>query len=702
MRTPNCAVALLNLIILIFCVTLSADGVADTLELANANSLRDLSRYVDFLEDPDGRMDSETVRHLDDEAWSQTNERALQLGYSTSVWWVRFNVINSGTMPAIRILEADWPLLNYLDAHVYENGREIATVLTGDQRPFVNRPLQTRTYAIPLKVPPGTQQTILLRLAMRSGIFYAVPLRLWKELDFQDSLQRSTLIQGAYLGAILALLLYNALLFLSTRDNIFLLYSAYLTVFSLWYCGFRGYGMQYFWQDAARFNLQFNLLIPAYAHGLTTLFVVRYLETRERLPFLHKIILIVTALALSVMPFSVLNQFDHHFSIVWPAYFYTGMSNLLILLYLVAGVWLVYRQYRPARFFVIAWICLMAGIMTYRLTEFPGFNIGEHPLIENSISLGSALEFLLLALALGDRFNQLREEKLQVEQEAYRLQVNYSNDLTEQVECRTNELKKTTYQLRQVLDAERKAQEEQKQFLATVSHELRTPLTVIDIVTQNLEMDEDKTTAAERRSRYDKILRATRRLSSLLDNSLDENRFSMLRRGPQSVMVDLRQLLEDAATSARVLADGHTLVVETHNLPDSFLCDPDLTRLALRSLADNAVKYTPPGTAVVLSGEANDAGVSLCVRDEGVGLSITALERFFLPGQRGQDTSKFGRGMGLPLARRMIETQGGTLTATSQPGKGSLFRIWLPNVTADSAPSVTNPVASLRVSETMQ
>jgi len=674
-------------IVFLVCLALPLTGLANTLALDRLETLRDLARYVALLEDADGQLEAGAVKNRLPSAWSRTDERTLQLGSSDSAWWVRFDLNNAGDVPATRLLEVGWPLLNYLDVYVYEGDQLKATVLTGDQRPFVNRPLPTRTFVIPLVVEPGHQQTVLLRLAMHSGIFYAVPLRLWLKTDFYAQSSTDNLIHGAYLGAILALLLYNILLFLSTQDNNLLLYSFYLGSFSLWNIGFDGLGLQYLWQDAAWFNLQFNLLIPGYIHGLSTLFVVRYLETRERAPALHRLIMVITALTLAIMPFALVNQSYPDLSILGPAYFFSVMSSLLITLYLVAGIWLMMRGFGPARYFVLAWSCLFLGIFTYRSTQFAGLHVPDHPLIENSINLGSALEFLLLALALGDRFNCMRNEKLAAEQEAYRLQLNYSNDLAEQVAYRTHELRTTLQQLNLALEAERQALEEQKQFLATVSHELRTPLAVIDIVAQNLEIDEHNASEATRRSRYDKILQATRRLSSLLDDYLDENRFSLPRQGPQRQHVNVRQLLEEAARSARVLADHHCLIVESEKPDIHFTCDPDLTRLALRNLADNAVKYTPPGTVVILNARIDPNGISLVVEDEGTGLPEKTLARVFIPGERGQDTrNKPGKGMGLSLARRMIEIQGGTLTATSQPGKGCAFCIWLPTLNDKTTP----------------
>lgn len=78
-------------------------------------------------------------------------------------------------------------------------------------------------------------------------------------------------------------------------------------------------------------------------------------------------------------------------------------------------------------------------------------------------------------------------------------------------------------------------------------------------------------------------MQATGRLALLLDGYLDEDQFSLLRQGAKPVPCDLRSLLEDAAQAAQVLANRHRLRVEAEDVPGGFLCDPDLTRLALRS-----------------------------------------------------------------------------------------------------------------------
>jgi signal transduction histidine kinase len=357
---------------------------------------------------------------------------------------------------------------------------------------------------------------------------------------------------------------------------------------------------------------------------------------------------------------------------------YVGLATLLYLIYLAAGAWALWLGVREARYFVLAWSFPLLGILIFAVQDLADL-VRQHPLAAHTFGFGTVLECLLLAVALGDHYRRLRDDKLALEQRWHAEQAAYAARLEHEVAVRTRELSTAVAQLDAALQAEHHARDEQRAFLATVSHELRTPLAVIDTTLQNLARDAIKTADERTRQRYNRVLDASRRLSSLLTDQLDEDRFSLAGYDLRPVSCDLADLLRDAAEAGCLMVREHSIRVETTALREPLVCDPDLTRLALRSLVDNAVKYTPPGTVVVLRGRRTRDEVWLEVEDQGPGLDPDELARIFEPHVRGRVSGVIGgSGMGLPLARRMIERQGGTLTATSEPGQGCVFRIALP------------------------
>ena len=301
---------------------------------------------------------------------------------------------------------------------------------------------------------------------------------------------------------------------------------------------------------------------------------------------------------------------------------------------------------------------------------------------DNTYALGMTFYLFVMNYALSRNYLQLRQEKERLQ--AISLEVAHRSELEleERVTQRTRELHESMQKVQASLDLERQAQAEQDVFLATISHELRTPLAIIDATAQNLELDADQVDEGTR-ARYAKILRATNRLSAVMENFLDEGYFTLLRRGIHQQACNLRELLEKTADSASLLGTQHQFILDTSRLPESFICDPHLTRLALMNLADNAVKYTAPGTFIILRGKLlgrrETDSVLLQVSDSGEGIPEEEAARIFEPRFRGSNAQeKPGTGMGLSLAQRMITMQNGTLTLRKSDEGGCCFSIVLP------------------------
>jgi signal transduction histidine kinase len=137
-------------------------------------------------------------------------------------------------------------------------------------------------------------------------------------------------------------------------------------------------------------------------------------------------------------------------------------------------------------------------------------------------------------------------------------------------------------------------------------------------------------------------------------------------------------LLDEVAAQGR--ARGRQVLVRTAGLPVWMRCDPAGMRLCLEILLDNAIKYTNPDTAIELIGRiASEGGVELLVRDHGPGIPEAELAKVFERGYRGGTAGEVaGSGLGLYMARSVIDVHGGTLSARNVQESGTEFRIWLP------------------------
>jgi signal transduction histidine kinase len=248
----------------------------------------------------------------------------------------------------------------------------------------------------------------------------------------------------------------------------------------------------------------------------------------------------------------------------------------------------------------------------------------------------------------------------------------YFRDISAQVRAR-----KVIEESREAL---RESDRRKDEFLATLSHELRNPLAPLRHALDVLRMSGLRDPIAT--PLHEMMSRQVTQLSRLVDDLLETSRISRgtleLRKQPVDVATIIRNALETIEPVIR--AAGHQLTV---SLPDAPLwVDGDPLRLAqvVVNLLDNAAKYTNRGGQIAVLARPDRAGVLLAVRDNGTGIAPEALAHVFEMFHRGdRHSGRGGLGVGLTLARRLVELHGGVIEAHSDgPGRGSEFTVRLP------------------------
>jgi PAS domain S-box-containing protein len=221
----------------------------------------------------------------------------------------------------------------------------------------------------------------------------------------------------------------------------------------------------------------------------------------------------------------------------------------------------------------------------------------------------------------------------------------------------------------------RELAERQRRFTSMLNHEFRTPLSTIDGAIQRLEVtgaNADEPT----RLRYRKIQLAVDRLIGMLDEHLSPERMAAAGATRPADSAAPAELLEEAAAQARLA--GREVCLEIGVLPTHLRCQPSGLRLALKVLIDNALQYSPPESPLVIKGGRADGGVELLIRDGGAGVPAAELAHIFAKRYRGSNAVGAGSGLGLYMARSVVEVHGGNLTAQNVAPMGAQFRIWLP------------------------
>ncbi len=219
--------------------------------------------------------------------------------------------------------------------------------------------------------------------------------------------------------------------------------------------------------------------------------------------------------------------------------------------------------------------------------------------------------------------------------------------------------------------------------MSTVWREIKTPLNSIMVYTGLIAHDADRSLTDEQRAQLDVVERHARRLSVVVNELLDMSRIESGRLELSRTRCDLGDLVREAADSvAPVLAERRQrLHVRAEGGDLKVECDRARVLQIVNSLLENASRYSPDGAEVEMWAVPFDGQVALTVRDHGIGVSPEDQDRLFKPFFGADDPrtrAEPGTGLGLAVARKIVELHHGSISVHSEPGGGSEFTVWLP------------------------
>jgi signal transduction histidine kinase len=219
-------------------------------------------------------------------------------------------------------------------------------------------------------------------------------------------------------------------------------------------------------------------------------------------------------------------------------------------------------------------------------------------------------------------------------------------------------------------------------FVSSVSHELRTPLTSI-LGYLELLTDDPSGMNEHQREMLDIVSRNSKRLFALIEDLLV---LSRIESGAFKVLkepVEVRALIGAVARemAPNIAAASHRLSVSIDDEVGSVLGDPGELERLLLSLLSNAIKFTPPGGEIVVSADSSGDGTTIVVSDTGLGIPENDVAEVFNPFFRSAVADRRaipGTGLGLPIAKTIVEQHGGTISCESEPGQGTRIIVHLP------------------------
>lgn len=616
---------------------------ATSVELQAEIKRYDLGSRTLFLEDPTGSLTlPELLTPQFQDKWQQNQGNTINFAFSSSVYWLRVDLHATLTPAEPWLFEIAFPLQDFVDFYIVEDGNIEYEALTGDRRKFSTRPIAYRNFLFPVDIKQSEYKQVYIRLANTDGLHEPIPMILWDATEFTLTHGERSIGLGLYFGIMVVMALYNLFLYASVRDITYLYYVTYIVGFSFWLFSYYGFSFQYLWPKHPTLGNQSTIFLTCVWTIFMAQFVVSYLNANENLRWFARVMRIY----IGCMIVTMLVSFSGNYSI--GIFSVIGLGFPACIAGIVAGVVSWRSGYRPARFFLLAWSALLLSLIVFCLKI-----AGVLPplwFIERSVQIGSALEVILLSLGLADRINVLKKEKFAAQSasiQSYESNLKLRND-----------------------------------FIASISHELRTPMNAIF---GGVEIAQD--TTRDQSDSIDIIKAGAHDMMSLVDDILIHTEI-------QSGQITVEKESAKVSHATSLLTKYYGRLCESRDIafsvavddaiPEWIMTDRHKLTVILTKLLDNAVKFTERG-AVDLSISRDDytegSYIVCSVSDTGAGIpqdKLTLIFDPFVQVEGGFTRRHGGMGIGLSICARLADALQGQLTVESTVGSGSCFTYRFP------------------------
>ncbi|GLU52011.1 hypothetical protein Dfri01_14720 [Dyadobacter frigoris] len=675
-------------------------------------------KFIEIYEDGSNKK---TLSEIDSSQFVRSSVDTPNFGLSKSAFWVKLSIKNH-TKEEIILLELASPMIDLCQLYSGETRKLLQS--NSENLPFRQRKINDPNLIFELKVSPGETKTFFLKILASEQLILPLIINSPKEF-YQDSLNKE-ILAGIQIGILLVMILYNLFIYFSVKEESYLYYVLYILFIGLTQLTLSGYTYKYLWPDTPAFNNLAYVMFPALAGIFTILFIKNFLHTSVKSPILHHMLTIVSFGYLLALVTRLVGYDLISFRIID----IMALTGAIVTLIIAARLSFL-ENYRPAKFFLTAWLVFLVGLILYivrNLNMLPYNDFTNY-----SMQVGTIIEVILLSFALADKINILKKERELSQEQALRISLENEKIIREQnislekkVAERTIELTKTNIDLEDTLnklkDAQSQLIESEKmaslgQLTAGIAHEINNPINFVSSNIRPLRRDIDD--VMEILSEFDEMqqidslegihtkLNQIEKLKEDLDLDYIKTEIGLLLSGMEDGARRTVEIVKGLKVFSRVdesdlnfvnLNEGieSTLVILNYQMGTNLELIKNLGSIpnvecyggkmnqVFMNILTNSIYAVQKGnltdrkpTIWVKTFLKDSEHVTISIKDNGSGMSPEVKAKIYDPFFTTKDVGE-GTGLGLSIVFKIIEVHYGTIEVISEINKGTEFVITLP------------------------
>ncbi|WP_276089135.1 sensor histidine kinase [Pedobacter sp. JY14-1] len=603
-----------------------------------------IGKYIHYYEDKSAVLDFEQASSpAFAKRYQPGRQEILNFGNSKSAIWIRFRFRYQGKQPLYVVLDA--PNIETIDGYFPMPDGGFKRVQSGSLVRNTEGVQVENRYVFDLPVlPEGQLATVYMRL--KTNNIMLVPVKLASADTILNHKPYKTRIEYAYMGVLVALLLFNLFLYTSLKDKTYLYYTLYVLTLSLYLLVYiRGYGFL--------FGDDIRIYMSKHPHLFLSLSVVTSLAFCRRFLSLDKTVPSMLKLYYALGMCGVVLFFT---SLLGFKSISTSIAQVLTisvsLTAWISGVIAYRRGHRPAKYYVVAWsfIWVSVAIVTASLAGI----IATNEFTMQLVPVASTAELLMLSFALGDRYKIIIQSEQRAREENLQLIQSQNLVLEQKVTERTRQL---------------------NQLFSIIAHDLRSPLNSLMSILELNRMDalDGEELSALLEQNKDNI----GKINNTLNNLLHWARQRMEGQVSEPVNFNLKEVIDELMPAYLPLAQKKNISL-SYNIAAMLrvYADKDEINLVIRNLIDNAIKFTPRGGNILIEMKLKSGIAEIGI--ENTVSADTSFGHVLSSGNRiGKVTSgtdnEGGVGLGLQLCRDYLAGNQSELGFSFENGRVRFF-----------------------------